>query len=442
MSSEKSLLLMLFLILVINLSIITIAHAEEPLWTYSSPGNEIGGVTISSDGSAIAVAGGKIWLFSKNGTLLAKEPFGDQVIFTPDGSYLISSYSDSLYEFKRGNPSNKSESPIQKIWETSLPATIHYIDVSDDGKTIVASLNQAGIYIYDSTGKMVGGNASITTITRISSRGDLIIGVSQGVLCRYSRKAVCTRTEEGIVGQESRIGPMPDFFELTSSGTVAVFNQGPRVLSVFPENNTLRWNENANGDITSLTMTPSGFGILVGTANGNASLFDQYGNISWNYALNPGNTQTAGITCVALSKEGTVAAAGSDDGKIFTLNSTGGLIWSNQTQDHIHHIAMSADGSLVVATGDNTVYAFSTSEQSTRVVRTMVKSATPTRSQSVTSLPANSSTQKPITRDSTTREITAELTEYSIIRTTQSPLSGIIPLVGLLIVSLMATRRR
>ena len=133
----------------------------------------------------------------------------------------------------------------------------------------------------------------------------------------------------------------------------------------------------------------------------------KHGNLSWSYASNPGNKQGAEITCSALSKEGTVAAAGSNDGKIFALNSTGEVIWSNQTKDHIHYIAMSADGSLIVATGDNTVYAFSTSRQPAPAVRTTVKSTTPVPS--LSSIPqGNSSTQKPANLETTLREITAD----------------------------------
>jgi len=427
MNSEKSSLLAISLILILVLSTIPSVHAAEPIWTYSSPGDEIGGVTISSDGSAIAVAGGKIWLFSKNGMLLTKEPYGDQVVFTPDGSYLISSYSDSLYEFKRGNLLNKSESPLQKMWDTSLPGTIRSIDVSDNGKTIVASLNAAGIYIFDSKGKMVKGNKSYNAIIRISSTGTRIVGVYQRVLCLYNSNLICSGSEEGIVGA------LPTFMELNGIGNISVFNDGPRVRSVNLDNKTLRWVKSANGDISALTMTPVGSGILVGTAKGNVTLFDQYGNISWSYASNPSNKQAAEISCVALSKEGTVAAAGSNDGKIFALNSNGEVIWSNQTNDHIHHIAMSADGLLVIATGDNTVYAFSTSAQSTRTVRTTVISTTLTRSQSVTTLPENSTTQKPTIRESTTREITAIPTVYSVIKTTQSSLTEMISISALLL---------
>jgi hypothetical protein len=439
MYSEKSSLLTIFLILAFLLSAIPSAHAAEPLWTYSSPGNEIGGVTISSDGSAIAVAGGMVWLFARNGTLLAKEPFGEQVIFTPDGPYLLSSYSDTLYLYKRGNPLNGSESPLQKMWDISLPATVGSIDISDDGKTIAASLIDAGTYVYNTSGILVGGSESFNAVVRTSSTNiEVIVGVSPGVLSSCSRSLIyCSNSEEGVVGV------LPDFMEITRDGTIAVLGDGNTVRSVSLSNKSLRWVKSIGGDVTSFAMTPSGTGIVVGTESGNISFFNQYGNRVWNYASDPVNRQAAGgINAVALSKEGTVAAAGSHDGKIFALNSKGEVIWSNQTKDHIHHIAMSTDGSLVVATGDNTVYAFSTSKQSTPAVRATINSATPAQSQSVTSLPANSSTQKPVTRVDTSREITAVPTVYSVIRTTQSSLSGIISLAGLLIALLMAMSRR
>jgi WD40 repeat protein len=442
MHSEKSLSAIVFCIIFL-VGVVPSADAGESLWTYSSPDDEIEDLTISSDGSVIAVAAGKIWLFSKNGVLLGKEPYGDQVILTPDGSYLISSYSDSLYKFKRNALSKGSESPLQKVWEASLPGPIREIDVSDDGNTVVASLNRAGIFIYDVNGKMTGGDITRKTIARISSQGERIIGVSNGVLCRYNRDAVCIKSEEGQVGQESPVGAMPDFLEISGTGNIAVFNQGPRLRSVFPDNNTLRWEKSANGDITSLAVIPSGFSTLVGTANGNVTLFDQSGNISWSYVSNSGSSQNGEITCVALSKEGTMAAAGSKNGKVIVLNSTGGLILSNQTKDSIRHIAMSSDGSIVVAMGDNTIYAFAPSKQPAPPKKTSTKTITPSQTKSRTPVPADRSTQKPEITSAATQKITPELTQYSVIKTpTQSPLSGLIPLAGLLTALLVMARRR
>jgi len=442
MHSEKS-LFAIVICLIFLVGVVPSAVAAESLWTYSSPGDEIGDVTISSDGSVIAVAGGKIWLFSKSGTLFGKEPYGDQVVLTPDGSYLVSSYSDTLYKFKRTPQAKESEFPFQKVWEAQLPGPIRGIDVSDDGKTVIATLNLAGIYIYDVNGIMIGGNITQKTIALISSQGERIIGVSNGVLCRFSRDAVCTRSEEGLVGQESPVGAMPDFLEISGTGNIAAFNEGPRLRSVFPDNNTLRWEKSVNGDITSLAITPSGSGTLVGTSKGNVTLFDQSGNISWNYVSDSGSSQNGEITCVALSKEETVVAAGSKNGNVIVLNSTGDLILSNQTKDHIQHIAMSADGSIIIATGDSTVYAFAPSKQPVPLKKTPTKTSIPGRTQSKATVPADDSTRKPEISGPATQKITPEFTEYSVIKTsTQSPLSGLIPLAGLLTAVLVMARRR
>jgi WD40 repeat protein len=438
--SDKCSFLTIVLILVFLLSAGSHVQAAEPLWTYSAPGNEIGGVTISSDGSAIAVGAGRIWLFSRDGTLIANESFGDQVVFTPDGRYLLSSYADTLYLFKRGNPLNRSETPLHKLWDTSSPALMGSIDISDDGDTIVASLlNDAGTYVYNTSGASIGGVERFNAVVRTSSTNiELIVGVSTGVLSSCSRSLVyCSDSEEGVVEA------LPKFMEISKDGTIAVLDDMQRVRSVSLGNRSLRWVKSIGGEITSLDMTPSGNGIVVGTENGNISFLNKYGNLVWNYVSNPDNRQVAGwINCVALSKEGTITAAGSQDGKIFAVNSNGEMIWSNQTKDHIHHIAMSSDGSLVVAAGDNTVYVFSATKQSTPAVRTTVDLATPDQSQSVTSPPSNSQTQGQITRVDTLQEITALPTEYSVIRTTQSPLPGITSLVGLLVAFLITISRR
>jgi hypothetical protein len=78
-------------------------HAIEPVWTYSLPGNQIGGVAVSADGSVVAVGAEKVLLLSKNGELLANEPFGYQVKMTPDGKHLLSAYGPTVYFFERNS---------------------------------------------------------------------------------------------------------------------------------------------------------------------------------------------------------------------------------------------------------------------------------------------------------------------------------------------------
>jgi WD40 repeat protein len=190
-------------------------------------------------------------------------------------------------------------------------------------------------------------------------------------------------------------------------------------------------------------MIPSGKKILVGTQNGNVDLFDDKGNRSWSYATNPAGTTIVGVREVALSTDGKIAAAGTYEGKIVVLDATGKELWANMTKDHINHIAMSGDGSLVVATGDETVYAFSTSSQPLQTIRSPQITTTPVQQKNVTTIPVTTATKKSATTDSSTRAITSEPTPYSVIRTaTQSEGSAIIPFLGVIAVVLLIVRRR
>jgi outer membrane protein assembly factor BamB len=250
-----------------------------------------------------------------------------------------------------------------------------------------------------------------------------------------SKKGDCSKSDNII------IVALPDFMEITTYGEIAVFNDNQNLYSVSPVEQTLRWKRRASGDVTSLAMTPVGTRILVGTDNGNIDLFDNKGNILWNYSVSPSNKPGAVVKSVALSNDGNIVVAGTDNGNIVGLNAAGRELWSNQTNDHINHIAISADGSLVVATGDETVYAFLSSAQS----KTPVRSPSPTKNstvfQSDTTIPKTITSEIP-DAGSTTREPTSVPTTYSIIRTRQSPVPALIPLMGILVAWIVLVRKR
>ena len=418
----KKIPLSLFIILAVLLSVLPV-HAMDAIWTYSTAGTKIESVSVSADGSAIAVGAEKVLLFSKNGELLAKEPYGDKVLITPNGGYLLSSFGSSLYFFQR----DATKSSFQKKWDYELPMRVRSIDMSDDGKIIVASSESRGTYIFSSAGKLTGGNGNYSALVRVSPDGQRILGASTLALCRYSS------TGTGTCFENASIGSVPDVMEMTGGGATVVFNDDQRLLSVATSNGVKRWNARATADITALAMIPSGSKILVGTQNGNVDLFDDKGNRSWSYATNPAGSPGSGVKEVALSTDGKIAAAGTYEGTVVVLDAGSNLLWSNVTKDHISHIAMSGDGSLVIAAGDETVYAFSSSSQPIPTVRSSQVTTGPVQ-QKNTSIPATTAPQKTAeTSRSTPREITSVPTTYSVIRTaTQGPVSPVIPLLGVL----------
>ena len=425
----------IFIILLVLL-VLPPVQAMDPIWTYSTQGNKIWGVTVSSDGSAIAVGAEKVLLFSRNGTLLAKEPYGEQVLFTPNGVYLISSYGSSLYFFQR----NATKSSFQKKWDYELPGTVRSIDISDDGTIIAAAVEAGGTYVFSRDGKLTGGNTNYSAVVRVSPNGQRIVGASALALYRYSS------TGTGTLYDNVSMVSQPDVMEITSSGDTVVYNDDQRLLSI----NTLRgegaerWKTRATGDITSLAMIPAGTKILVGTQNGNVDLFDDKGIRSWSYATTTGGTTGIGVKEVALSTDGKIAAAGTFEGTVVVLDAAGKLLWSNVTKDHINHIALSGDGSLVIATGEETVYTFSSSAQPLPVVRSPQVTASPVQQKNATAIPATTAPQKTAEMSrSATQAITSVPTTYSVIRTaTQGPVSAIIPLLGILSAVFVLLKRR
>jgi outer membrane protein assembly factor BamB len=232
---------------------------------------------------------------------------------------------------------------------------------------------------------------------------------------------------------------------LNSAGTSAVFNDGQAVRCVNTGNGDERWIGKAPGYITSLSMTPAASTIIAGTETGNLAAFNAKGNLSWTYAANPENRQASGITCSAVSDNGAMIAAGTADGRILFLNAKGQLTDSYSGKEYIRHIAVSADGSTIVAASDHTLYAF-TSGTSSRP-QPLTTTSPSRNTTAVQSARTTVRTPGPLTtlagEGSAATTITALPTTYSVIRTaTQSPVSPLIPLLGILVAVLFIVKRR
>jgi hypothetical protein len=420
--------------------ILPTAQAAEPVWIYSSQGSEIKGVSVSDDGSVFAAGACNIVLLSRTGELLGREPYGEQVVLTTDGSSLLSSYLSTIYLFRRN--ASASLSPFNKTWEISMINRVQSIDISDDGKNVVVSVRGKGTYIYSSSGKLTGGDDQFNAVVRVSAKGEQVVGVSQDGLCLYStpsKRGKCALAENVTVISQ------PDAMEITANGDRLVFNDDQRIISVSTRNQVLEWTGRATGDITALAMTPTGTRILVGTDRGTVDLLDKNGNLLWSYAVSPANSPSgAGVTGAALSSDGNRAVAGTYEGRIIALGADGTELWSNQTKDHIRHVAMSGDGSLVIATGANTVYAFSSSGQFPPIVQSP-QMTTPSVQQNTTSAEPATTAMQTVTGTSrpSSQAVTSAPTPYSVIRTaTQSPLPYPILFLGILIALIVIALKR
>ena len=425
-SSRIRFRLTVFIILLTSiLLLVPCVQALEPAWNYSLPDGEIGGVAVSPKGDLIAAAAGKVLFFSKDGTLLDKEPFGSDVVMTEDGKYTVSAYSSTVYLFKNSLPSGSTGSPgTTKTGEYTVPEQVYSFDVSHDAGIIAGQTMGKRLFTINTRTGVVDGNTKrVDAVIRISP-GGRIIGISQDAFHYYSLNGALSRTVELTTNSA------PHTLLVATNGNSAVFNDGQAIRRVNANNGTELWKRQVTGFVSALSMTPAGSLIVAGTDPGTITALDSGGNISWTYASNTDNRQSAGITCVAVSDKGTIISAGTVDGKILFLNAQGNLTGSYSAREYIRYMAMSADGSAVVAASDSRLYAFFPGASPP------VPSPSPSAS---STLPKNSPTvttgSTPLSGQATpTATATALPTTYSVIRTaTQSP-----PAVPILLVSLAA----
>lgn len=421
-------ILKIFLLLVVSMSVLfPMTDALEPIWTYPSGGATLGNVAISSDGSMIVVPAGKIWVFSNDGTLVTKEPFGNDVAMTSNGEYLASSFGSTVYFFKKMYADNQIK-PV-KMWEYSLPDSIRSVDISSDGNLILAAMNGMAVHTIDTTTQEISSNdEEYNTLIAFSGDGDSIVGISPDRIQIYDT-AMSPLDTYDITTSSVPLGLV-----LPQSGTAIVFGDGQRVRCV--TNGSEIWSSPVYGPVTIIASVPNGSLIIVGTGAGDLDGFNLNGNRLWNYPSNPQKKQGSGITGLAVSGDGDMIAASTFDGKIILLDSRGNVLGSFLAKDHIRHIAISQDGSITVATGDDTIYAFSSGILKPPVTETQV-----TLSLNTTILPEMIKTQNSIVPDQTLQS--AEIPpEYSrIITPTQSAPGEYSSILALLLMAIICHKR-
>ena len=346
----------IIIIIIIVSAFIPVTHAIEPTWKFATGGATLGTPAISSDGSTIIVPAGKIFLFSKNGSLVATEPYGSAVAMTPDGQNLASSFASTVYFFKvfsSQNPADKKS--LTKIWQYEFPDQIRSIGISDDGTTILAATRSMGEYTFDTASEELASNDDdYNPLIAFFGEENRIIGISRDQVRIYNNELA------PLDAYDITTSSTPTTMILPRSGEIIIFNDGQRIRCVDNrENGTELWSRPIAGFVSVIASTPGGSPIIIGTETGYIDTFNLAGDRLWNYSSNPQKKQSSGITGIALSSDGKIIAAGTFDGKIIWFDSDGNILGSYSAKDRIRHIAVSSDGSMTVATGDNAIYAFS-----------------------------------------------------------------------------------
>jgi WD40 repeat protein len=422
-------ILLIVLYCIFAVSLIPMVRASEPAWTYTiNNESTISDIAVSSDGSTIIVAADSLWIFSKDGTFQKKEKYGDKIALTPSGRYAVSSFGGTIYFFSTplstGQPDPKK---LTKMWDYDFSAPVRYIDITDSASKVLIRTEGPGFFIFSTDTMRIDSNGSaFNNNIRLSHDGSRVVGTSDNTINLFN-------SYNGAFSKRYVINTMhnPKFMLLSQTVPLMVFDEDSRIRSYDLQMGTEIWNATVAGNLNSLAMTPSGSYVVAGSGYGNISRYSDEGNLNWSYSVQKENSWAAGISNIAISRDGGLVAAVSNDGTIIFLNKDGVLLGSCQLQDKIRNTALSQDGTILLVTSDRNIYAFLTayspvSHSSAPIVQKTTASISLNSSGNNITTPQNL-TRKPVipvwTKTIVSETITEIPTEYSIIRTpTQSPL--------------------
>jgi WD40 repeat protein len=415
--------------------------AIQPVWTYADSQVKIEDLAVAPDGSAVIAGMGKVLLLSRDGTVLAKEPYGENIKQSRDGSTIISGYSSvvstTVYLFKKSTDANGNPSLI-KQWETTQPNRVSSFALSDKGDDVALANKGTGISVYDGkSGDRIGYGDEYSSLIAMSATGNQIAGISidQGIKVYTSRGGLLRKYDITLAGQ-------PENFLMNTDGNVVIFNIGPQIIAFNVSNGSEIWKIRSSGDINMLAITPQANFIAAGTESGSVEFYDANGTREWIYNTSGGGESGKAINAVALTQDGSKIIAGSGDGTIIFLDSAGNLLWIYNTGNTpILKAAIAADGSFAASASENAIYAFTTGPQDMVSGGTMTSGTLPPR----TFPPSTFSTTLRDTMDQTTSKrttlplaapstLTVSQTEYSVIRkATQSPMDEMCGIAALLV---------
>jgi WD40 repeat protein len=203
------------------------------------------------------------------------------------------------------------------------------------------------VQAWYNSGSGLGQNVTETVSDiKISPLKDQIIVATNRALRGYNLSYVPNWDDDTI---------SPGVIALSGDGSGIVIPNGNHIR-MYHGGGTLLWDRSfPGGNIISLAYSRDGSTIVAGRDDSTVMVIDRNGQILWQ--------GKAGywVTGVSVSDDGSTIATGSLDKQVRLFNRQGTLLGSYQTNGPVtsRSVAMSGDGSLIVAADTSTVYGFS-----------------------------------------------------------------------------------
>ena len=242
------------------------------LWT-DTPGHRVTSIYISEDNSEVsAVTGERVYLYNFSGKLLTnyKSVKGSFMTITPDGTHIGGS-SSNVYAivYKNGSP----------LWDYKAEDKINQVSLTPDGQILAIASSDNNVYLLKS-GFLVWKYDTKTPVTSIAVTPD-----SSYIVC-------------GTGSFESKEGEAPKDY--------GVF--------LFDGNGKLLWSQKIGYTVSSVSITPDGSYIALGSWDKKVHIFSKSGEHLREFKTE-GN-----VWSVTITPDGKNVIAGSTDTYVYFLD--------------------------------------------------------------------------------------------------------------------------
>jgi WD40 repeat protein len=328
-------------------------------WHYEASGG-ITSVAISADGRQI-VAGSLskyVLCLDGDGKWVWKTSLDNQawrVSSSADGNIITAGTGSTRFWDMKGRGVVCLSGDGQVRWQKDLAASVWGLACSADGVTVAVGTSARQLLLFDQNGhrlwqynfRGIGWYAWVWS-TALSADGEVIICGTAG-----KQIGLFSRSGELIGEHQTR----KDVFtvSIAANGTVAAAADNLGYIYFLNRLGLLLWEKKLDQGIWAIRLSDDGQRLLVGAGKKepHIRLYDQGGRLVWQRFVG-GN-----VSCLSMNADGKCHAVGTYEGEIYIFDSAGNILSRSQAKKKVRDIAISANGSLVVAGAeDGIVYGF------------------------------------------------------------------------------------
>lgn len=223
------------------------------------------------------------------------------------------------------------------------------VGISEDGSRVVTGGED--LRAYDGTGTRVfrHANGYFALGVGVSPDGSCIAGgFDNESLMLFRKNSVGIFLPSWSVGTDDDIVTL----DLSENATSIVAGAKDGMVLRYAGDGRLLWRYGTGSSGLSCSITHDGSYIAVGADHGVASCINRNGNLLW--------TATSGDRIPGIGCAGDVIAVG---GEGITLRSTGGSVLGTVSNTPAHTLAISGDGTMIIAGDENRVTLYQAREE-------------------------------------------------------------------------------